>query len=237
MPASPESSLKGKTLGVIAGAGNLPGKLLNACDRRGQDVFVVAIDGQTNLSLVKGRNHMMARIGAAGKIIKTLKSHDRGGMISALNAGDNVLMFPEANTNDGTCVNRFNAGLTEIAYGSEGTGDKGEVLKLEKEICVQPIAIIVKDVEGRDALADPALCNNYSLFYERSHLKRIWQRLQCGGITLELTVFPPMEPENYPDAKALMNAAHGLVRQVAAPDQTDVKRSTLGNGGFGPPPV
>lgn len=76
MPAPLQSSLKGHTLGVIAGAGNLPGKLLNACDRRGQEVFVVAIDGQTNPSITKGRNHMIARMGAAGKIIKTLKSHD-----------------------------------------------------------------------------------------------------------------------------------------------------------------
>ena len=166
-----------------------------------------------------------------------LKAFDRGGVIGAFNEGDNVMMFPEANTNDGTLVNRFNAGLVEILYGREGMDWRGRAVKLEKDICVQPIAIRVKEVEGRDAFAEPELRDTYSLFYEKSHLKRLWRRLQCDGITLELTVFPAMEPKGYPDARTLMNAAHELVRQVVAPDQTDVKKSPLGSGGFGPPPV
>ncbi len=80
MPASKEkldsSALSVKTLGVIAGGGALPLKLLHACDDLGIEPFIVAFDGQTDPALVQGYEHMWTRFGAIGKIIKTLKSHD-----------------------------------------------------------------------------------------------------------------------------------------------------------------
>lgn len=74
MPASQESSLK--TLGIVAGSGALPQKLMHACDRKGIECFVVGLEGQTDPSVVEGRNHLWSRIGAAGSIMKTLKQHD-----------------------------------------------------------------------------------------------------------------------------------------------------------------
>lgn len=62
-------------LGVIAGGGVLPARLLHACDRRGIDPFVVGFEGQTDPAIVAGRNHLWTRLGAAGLIINTLKSH------------------------------------------------------------------------------------------------------------------------------------------------------------------
>ncbi len=71
------SSLKDiKVLGVIAGAGNLPARLLAACDMAGIEVFVVGFEGQTDRSLMAGRNHLYVRLGAAGQTISTLKAHD-----------------------------------------------------------------------------------------------------------------------------------------------------------------
>ncbi len=80
MPAAPQqerlNQKKLPVLGVIAGGGKLPERLLSACDRTGQDVFVVGFDGQTDPGILENRNHMMTRIGAAGKIISTLKNHN-----------------------------------------------------------------------------------------------------------------------------------------------------------------
>lgn len=78
MPAAPQSSLNEsniKSLGIIAGGGVLPARLLGACDRRGMEVFIVGFEGQTDRALVEGRNYMFTRLGAAGQIINTLKSH------------------------------------------------------------------------------------------------------------------------------------------------------------------
>jgi hypothetical protein len=77
MPAITESSIKSpvQKLGVIAGGGTLPAQLLRACEEQGIEPFIIAFDGQTDPALLKGRCYLMTRIGAAGHIINTLKSH------------------------------------------------------------------------------------------------------------------------------------------------------------------
>ncbi|NCC21813.1 MAG: LpxI family protein [Alphaproteobacteria bacterium] len=70
-----ESQDQIETLGVIAGGGVLPERLLHACDKRGIVPFVIGFEGQTDPLICKGRNHLWTRIGAAGQIINTLKSH------------------------------------------------------------------------------------------------------------------------------------------------------------------
>jgi DUF1009 family protein len=79
MPALPESGVTGalpQRVALVAGSGHLPARFLMACESKGIDVFVVALDGQTDPHILTGRQHMMTRIGAAGKIIQTLKAHD-----------------------------------------------------------------------------------------------------------------------------------------------------------------
>jgi DUF1009 family protein len=63
------------TLGIIAGGGVLPDRLLAACDKRGIEVFVIGFEGQTDPALMVGRRHLWTRLGAAGQIIQTLKAH------------------------------------------------------------------------------------------------------------------------------------------------------------------
>src|SRR5688500_17769126 len=74
MPAIAQSSIE--KLGVIAGGGSMPERLLHACDKNGIEPFIVAFDGQTNPSLLQGRRYMLTRLGAAGLVINTLKAHE-----------------------------------------------------------------------------------------------------------------------------------------------------------------
>ncbi|HEY8192205.1 MAG TPA: UDP-2,3-diacylglucosamine diphosphatase LpxI, partial [Alphaproteobacteria bacterium] len=78
MPAATQSGVAPdvKKLGIIAGGGSLPAKLAQACESRGIEIFIVALEGQTDPSLLAGRNHLLTRIGAAGQIIETLKFHE-----------------------------------------------------------------------------------------------------------------------------------------------------------------
>lgn len=62
-------------LGIIAGGGAMPARLLHACDKNGIEPFVVAFEGQTNTDILQGRKYMMTRLGATGLIINTLKAH------------------------------------------------------------------------------------------------------------------------------------------------------------------
>lgn len=63
-------------LGIIAGGGALPERLLDSCDRAGYDSFLVGFEGQTDPGLFHGRKYILTRPGAAGRIINTLKSND-----------------------------------------------------------------------------------------------------------------------------------------------------------------
>lgn len=80
MPAAEKSSLKEELgierLGVIAGGGDLPARLLAACDHAGIETFVVGFEGQTDKSIYQDRQYICSRIGAAGTIINTLKNHN-----------------------------------------------------------------------------------------------------------------------------------------------------------------
>lgn len=65
-----------ETLGIIAGGGVLPERLLHACDKRGIEPFVIGFEGQTNHDLMIGRKYLWTRLGAAGQIIQTLHAHE-----------------------------------------------------------------------------------------------------------------------------------------------------------------
>lgn len=132
MSAIEKSSLKTDTgierLGVIAGTGSLPARLLAACDHAGIDVFVVGFEGQTDKALYKDRQFMNTRIGAAGSIINTLKSHDVRDlvMIGAINRPTLMDLKPDLRTA------RFFAKVSLRALGDDGLlkAMKGE---LERE--------------------------------------------------------------------------------------------------------
>ena len=77
MPATAKSSLMNKKkLGIIAGGGELPYRLVNACRENDQPFFIVAFEGQTDPTILPGNDYMMTRLGAAGRILNTLKAHN-----------------------------------------------------------------------------------------------------------------------------------------------------------------
>ncbi len=80
MPASKEkigtASPAIKKLGVIAGGGDVPLRLLRACARKGIEVFVVGFKGQTDPSLMEGHAHLWGRLGALGKTLAALRAQE-----------------------------------------------------------------------------------------------------------------------------------------------------------------
>lgn len=61
-------------LGIVAGRGPLPARIIEACRRAGRDFFVVAIEGQTDPATVARAPHAWVRLGAAGKALEHLKA-------------------------------------------------------------------------------------------------------------------------------------------------------------------
>lgn len=59
-------------LGIIAGGGDVPARLIAACRNSGRDFFVLALKGQTDPESVADVPHAWVRLGAAGKALDAL---------------------------------------------------------------------------------------------------------------------------------------------------------------------
>ncbi|MBF0249471.1 MAG: UDP-2,3-diacylglucosamine diphosphatase LpxI [Alphaproteobacteria bacterium] len=70
-------------LGLLAGGGELPRLILDACRRSGREVFVVAFKDQCDPETVQGVDHAWMRLGAAGSTIRALKDHGVGELVMA----------------------------------------------------------------------------------------------------------------------------------------------------------
>ena len=60
-------------LGVIAGDGDLPGQLIDSCQKLGRDVFVIAINGAADPNTVQDVAHVWLDLGAVGRAKKALR--------------------------------------------------------------------------------------------------------------------------------------------------------------------
>ena len=64
----------GIKLGIVAGGGELPARLIEVCRDGGREVFVLAFEGQTNPATVEGVDHAWTHLGQAGSALEVLRS-------------------------------------------------------------------------------------------------------------------------------------------------------------------
>jgi UDP-2,3-diacylglucosamine hydrolase len=75
----PESA---KTLGIVAGGGELPLAIAESARQSGREVFVLALAGSAD-EWVSSYPHEWASLGEAGKVVKALRAHDCGEVLLA----------------------------------------------------------------------------------------------------------------------------------------------------------
>jgi DUF1009 family protein len=63
-------------LGIVAGDGGLPRRLVECCRAAGRDVFVLALEGAAEPETVRDVPHAWCRIGAAAKGLALLREHN-----------------------------------------------------------------------------------------------------------------------------------------------------------------
>lgn len=61
-------------IGILAGGGDLPARLIAVCRSLGREIFVVAFEGSTDPKTVEGAPHFWTRLGAAGAILDRLRA-------------------------------------------------------------------------------------------------------------------------------------------------------------------
>jgi UDP-2,3-diacylglucosamine hydrolase len=67
---------KAKKLGIVAGGGGLPQRLVAACREAGRDVFVLALEGAAEPATVAGVAHAWCPIGAAARGLALLRENE-----------------------------------------------------------------------------------------------------------------------------------------------------------------
>jgi UDP-2,3-diacylglucosamine hydrolase len=70
-------------LGIVAGAGALPRRLVEACLAAGRDVFVLALEGEAEPATVAGVPHAWCRLGAAATGLSLLRQNQVGEVVLA----------------------------------------------------------------------------------------------------------------------------------------------------------
>ncbi len=61
-------------LGILAGRGDLPKRIVNQCVKEGRPFHIIAFKNQTDEDLVAGHPHDWVRLGAGGKSLEILKA-------------------------------------------------------------------------------------------------------------------------------------------------------------------
>ncbi|MGB0551121.1 MAG: LpxI family protein [Alphaproteobacteria bacterium] len=63
-------------LGILAGGGELPGRIIEACKTRGRDFYVIAIEGQADAAVIGDNPHTWIRLGAAQMALEVARRED-----------------------------------------------------------------------------------------------------------------------------------------------------------------
>ncbi len=71
-------------LGIIAGSGGLPGRVIESCRAAGREVFVLALEGEADRAIVEPMPHVWCRIGGAATALDVLRAH---GVVELVLAG------------------------------------------------------------------------------------------------------------------------------------------------------
>jgi DUF1009 family protein len=70
-------------LGIIAGSGGLPRRVIESCRAAGREVFVLALEGEADRTALESVPHAWCRVGAAGTALDLLRANAVGELVLA----------------------------------------------------------------------------------------------------------------------------------------------------------
>jgi 1-acyl-sn-glycerol-3-phosphate acyltransferase len=129
----------------------------------------------------------------------TLKERDE--MQATLAGGDDLFLFPEGTSSDGSRVLPFRSSFFAAAY--------GRAVPL-----VQPVSIVYDRLSGLPVTH--ASRGVFSWYGDMTLAPHVWQVAQWRGKRVSLLFHPPLDPAAFPDRKALAQATWQAVADGAA---------------------
>jgi 1-acyl-sn-glycerol-3-phosphate acyltransferase len=129
----------------------------------------------------------------------TLKERDE--MQATLAGGDDLILFPEGTSSDGSRVLPFRSSFFAAAYGS--------AMPL-----IQPVSVVYDRLAGLPVTH--ASRNVFSWYGDMTLAPHVWQVAQWRGKRASLLFHPPLDPADFADRKALSQATWQAVADGAA---------------------
>ena len=151
----------------------------------------------------------VARLGRTVFVSRTRTStgKERDAMRSVLKAGDNLILFPEGTSSDGSRVLAFRSSFFALA--ALGAGDALTDLPL-----IQPVSVVYDRLDGLPA---GRFCRPVFAWYGdmdiASHFLRLAQRT---GLRATVLLHPPLDPAAFADRKVLSQAVWRIVADGAS---------------------
>lgn len=125
-------------------------------------------------------------------------------LASRLKAGDNLVLFPEGTSSDGTRVLPFRRALLQTALDQAG----------ELNLVIQPISIVCVGMQG--VPADRFARQVYAWFGDMDLLPHLWAYCHLGSSTVRVTFHEPINIADMSDRTALASTAESIVAQGLA---------------------
>ncbi len=150
----------------------------------------------------------MARLGRTLYVRRTRAStgRERDDMVSRLASGDNLILFPEGTTNDGSRVLPFRSAFLSVAE-LPVTPDKRTPI-------VQPVSLVYDRLSGlpMGRAARPL----FAWYGDMDLFSHFWQLAQHQGFRASVLLHQPLDPERYASRKELAAACWTVVAGGAA---------------------
>lgn len=129
----------------------------------------------------------------------------RDELMRRLEAGDNLILFPEGTSSDGNRILPFKSALLGVAeYRADG-----------RPVTVQPVSIAYTRLDGMPL--GRHLRPYYAWYGEMDLASHVWQMMGLGKATVVVAFHPPVSVAEFGSRKALTQHCHDIVaRGVAA---------------------
>jgi len=146
---------------------------------------------------------LVARLGRTEFVSRRRRqlAGERDAMRARVERGDNLILFPEGTTSDGSRVMPFRSAFFAVAEGPQPP-------------LMQPVSVVYDRLAGL-----PAGRSSRPLFAwygDMDIASHFWRLAQNRGLRATVLLHRPIDPRDYPDRKALARAVWAVVADGAA---------------------
>ena len=167
-----------------------------------------------------GRWPIVGQVARLGRTIfvsrqRGTTGRERDDMRMRLAAGDDLILFPEGTSSDGTRVLPFHSSFFAAAKPS-GLAGGGAVTATDPSLrpLVQPVSVVYDRLAGLPV--GNARRAVFAWYGDMDLASHFWQLAQWRAMRASIVLHPPLDPADFPTRKALAQAAWLAVAEGAA---------------------